>query len=115
MTDTPDTAESIQADAEGGPEAEAKYLRDAWDKARETRNWTPELDLTWTPIAGPMAARLCYEWSEPVQVKLEDGELIFRSVVETREALIEARNYIGEPRTPFTKAIVEILDRGLAR
>ena len=73
MTDTPDTAESIQADA----------IPDGLDNIE----------------------RQFYDETSCV-----DTQDRYREA-----ALIEARNYIGEPRTPFTKAIVEILDRGLRR
>ena len=79
MADTPDTAESIQADAVG----------------RITQL---------TEVVG-----------EPRSLQRIHLTLAQRDLDRYRDALIEARNYIGEPRTPFTKAIAEILDRGLAR
>jgi len=65
MTDTPDTAESVQADAEG-------YAYDP-----------------------PTMRLIRYE------KKLKRAE----------QTIADARNYIGEPRSPFAKAIAEILDR----
>jgi hypothetical protein len=41
-------------------------------------------DLTQVPIAPELQELLAKDWSRPVEVKIEDGELLFRNVPDAR-------------------------------
>ena len=54
--------------------------------------------------------------AESIQAdRLPTTSYLIGQLNRAERTIAEARNYIGEPRTPFTKAIAEILDRGLRR
>ena len=100
MADTPDTAESVQADA-----------LDTDQCTQCGHGYIPG-------CRGVDLAYRCRDCGRSVpRPKIITDYCVCGGADRYREALIEARNYIGTPRSSqsFAGDLLEILNRGLAR